>query len=97
VIGVESAIIGLMDRNLEVFLGNDNLNRLVKDWGTWKDNGIINSVKDAVMGQAWAYLENQWALFHGNHVNSEQEKEFLSWMRKNSYMIRGKVELACER
>jgi hypothetical protein len=95
--GVESAIISLMDRNLEVFLGSDNLDRLVKDWGAWKDKGIIDSVKDAVTGQVWAYLENQWALFHGNRINSEQEREFLSWIRKNSYLIRGRVELACER
>ena len=94
---MESTIIGLMDRNLEVFLGDDNLNRLVKDWGAWKGNDVIDSVKDAIIGQVWVYLENQWALFHGNHVSSDQEREFLSWMRKNSYLIRGKVELACER
>ena len=94
---MESTIIGVMDRSLDLFIGEDNLDRLVKGWAVWKENGVIDSVIDAVIGQIWSYLENQWALLHGNHVTSDQEREFMNWMRRNSYLIRSKVELACER
>ena len=94
---MESTIIGVMDRSLDLFIGEDNLDRLVKGWVVWKENGVIDSVIDAVIGQIWSYLENQWALLHGNHVSADQEREFTNWMRRNSYLIRSKVELACER
>ena len=94
---MESTIIGVMDRSIDLFIAGDNLDRLVKGWAVWKENGVIDSVIDAVIGQIWSYLENQWALLHSNHVTPDQEREFTNWMRRNSYLIRSKVELACER
>ena len=44
--------------SLDLFIEEDNLDRLVKGWSVWKENGVIDSVIDAVIGQIWSYLEN---------------------------------------
>jgi hypothetical protein len=46
---MESTIIGVMDRSLDLFIGEDNLYRLVKGWTVWKEKGVIDSVIDPVI------------------------------------------------
>jgi len=36
---MESTIIGVMDRSLDLFIEEDNLDRLVKGWTVWRKTG----------------------------------------------------------